>query len=167
MGTSAQIDTLARMLPAIAMLARTRNGEPAFLSSHQIEAVLRIHRLFERAQLRQVVTMRYGPRISGAQGGSGDNVGDMAIDARARLETLLMDLPSDCGNVLRDICGHEMGIQDVETLHGWPRRSGKIVLRLALDLVAGRMGLSPVAQGQEAFGLRFWAQPGAMPDEIG
>ncbi|GGA54745.1 DUF6456 domain-containing protein [Pelagibacterium lentulum] len=166
MGIEAQAEALARTLPAVAVLARARKNETRFLASHQMEAALRIHRLFEKAQIRQNVTMRYGPKVSGLRG-NGDSVSDMAIDARMRLESLLTDLPRDCQSVLRDICGYDMGIHDVEQLHGWPRRSGKIVLRLALDLAAARMGLSPLARGQETCGTRFWVQPGAMPSEIG
>lgn len=166
MGIEEQAGRLARALPAVATLARARKNETAFLASHQIEAALRIHRLFEKAQIRQNITMRYGPRISGLRGNA-DSVSDMAIDARNRLESLLTDLPRDCQSVLRDICGYDMGIQDVEQLHGWPRRSGKIVLRLGLDLIAARMGLSAMAHGREVCGTRLWVQPGAMPDEIG
>src|SRR5690606_12307432 len=113
---------------------------------------LRVRRLAERAQMIQRTTMSYDPARSAPDRGtrgSGGEVAESAMDARRRLGDLLDALPRDCAGVVLDVCGLLKGLQTVETERGWPRRSAKLVLRIGLDQLAVRLGLSPQAQGRE------------------
>ena len=146
-------------------LGRGRGGEPAFLQSHHIEAALRFQRLFERSRLRPRTTMHYGPRIGGGRGGN--DIGDMAADARKQLAALHGALPPDCADVLIDVFGFEKGLQDIETERGWPRRSAKLVLRIALSALASHFGLTPSTTGATSSRARTWLDESARPTEFG
>ena len=60
-------------------------------------------------------------------------------------------------DILIDICCHLIGLEEAERRKGWPQRSAKIVLRLALDRLALHYGLgSVVGTGSR---LRVWRAP--------
>jgi hypothetical protein len=148
-------------------LARSRNGESAFLDVHHLEAAERLLTLFERSRLHARTTMNYGPRIDQGHGGHMHDVGDMALDARRQLAEIYSALPRDCADVVIDVCGYEKGLQDIERERGWPRRSAKLVLRIGLDALAARFGLSSSATGRQVGATRSWLGEGARPAEFG
>ena len=150
----------------LALLGRGRGAKPAYLDRHHLEAARRVQMLFERSRLRPRTTMHYGPRIGGGGSHAGD-IGDMAVDARRQLAELYRALPADCADLVIDICGFEKGLQEVETERGWPRRSAKLVLRIGLEAVAQRFGLTPIATGLATRRNRSWLDEGARPDEFG
>lgn len=132
----------------IARLAKGGGSQP-FLLDHHLEAGRRLAALFWRARLNQRVTMSYDPTRVGNKGGSAPQ-GDMALsvaEARAQLNRLALSLPQDCWSVLSDVCGYQLGLQDIETQRQWPRRGAKLVLRIALEQLAQRWGLSVDAVG--------------------
>lgn len=111
--------------------------------------------------------MHYGPRTgSGMAPGVASDVSDMAADARKALAGIQAELPPDCATALMDICGYEKGLQAVEIERGWPRRSAKIVLRIALEQLAHRLGLTEMASGPETGRPREWLPPSARPTEF-
>lgn len=136
-----------------------------FLDSHHVEAGERVRRLVERAQLRPQLTMSYDPvRISGPRNGSGGgDISDLAADARRRLAEIVGILPPDCAGVILDVCGLLKGLQAIESEHGWPPRSAKLVLRIGLDHLARHFGLAPVATGRRQGKQRQWMEAGARP----
>ena len=154
-------------LAALGQLARSRNGEPSFLNAHHLEAAGRLLTLFERSRLSGRTTMKYGPRVDSGHGGHAHEMGDMALDARKQLAELYSSLPRDCADIVIDVCGYEKGLQDIERERGWPRRSAKLVLRIGLDALAARYGLSPSAIGGETAGMRNWLSENARPLEFG
>lgn len=133
----------------LARLATGRDGA-SFLSAHHLAAADRFERLVQRAQLSPRVTMSYSPANVGGRGRRGNGVetaSDAAADARLRLSRLASALPVDCWGVLFDVCGLGKGLQLVETERRWPRRSAKLVLRIALEQLAGQFGLAAQASG--------------------
>lgn len=152
---------------ALGQLSRARNGEPAFLEAHHLEAASRLQKLFERSRLRARTTMNYGPRVDRWHGGHTDDVGDMALDARRQLAAIYADLPRDCAQIVLDVCGYEKGLQDIERERGWPRRSAKLVLRIGLEALAARFGLTASVTGRETATTRNWLGDGARPTEFG
>ncbi|RDE10499.1 DUF6456 domain-containing protein [Pelagibacterium lacus] len=160
-------DPAAPDLAPVMALARPQGGQPAFLAPHHLETVRIVKRLFERSHLRRHVTMHYGPRVGGTRRiGSAADIADSAAEARTRLNRLLAGLPGDCAGVVIDVCGFEKGLQEIERDRGWPRRSAKLVLRIGLDALATRLGLSPVAAGPEGGRQRGWHGAGAVPREF-
>jgi hypothetical protein len=141
-----------------------RAGGDGFLDTHHVAAGARVSQWGMRAQLRQRVTMSYDPAQVGGRrhGGSGD-IADMAADARKALARLFTDLPRDCADVVLDVCVFEKGLQEIETERGWPRRSAKLVLRIGLDHLAKRLGLSPHAEGRPSARIEAWFGEGFAP----
>jgi len=57
-------------------------------------------------------------------------------------------------DLLFDVCCHLMGLEDAESGFGWPRRTGKIVLVIALDRLAAHYGLT--VTGPARAPMRSW-----------
>jgi hypothetical protein len=106
--------------------------------------------------------MSYDPApASGGQRGMGNAVAEMtdtAAEARQKLNRLASGLPRDCWNVVFDVCGMGKGLQTIETERAWPRRSAKLVLRVALDQLAGEFGLLPHVAGSAGGATRSWLE---------
>lgn len=151
---------MSELPDAVQRLAASRGAQGAFLEPHHVETARRVSQLFERARLRQRVTMSYDPaRVGGRGSGGGGAQADLsasAADARQRLAELARTMPAECWSIVFDVCGLDMGLGDIETRRDWPRRGGKLVLRIALSLLAERFGLLSVASGQEAARQRGW-----------
>jgi len=153
---------------ALESLARPAAGQPAYLAPHQAEAGQRVRRLFARAHLQPRVTQSFSalPREATRRNGA-EEITEMAATARKRLAELHAILPAECAGVVLDVCGFEKGLQQIETERGWPRRSAKLVLRIALDRLAEHYRLSPAATGSETRTLQGWQDEGARPSEAG
>ena len=134
----------------IKRLSRSTSGEKPFLAPHHVLAAAKVSNVIARAQLRTHVTQDLSalalPKAPGGAGG-GHDVSDMAIDHRRKLSSLLDQLPSDCRRILLDVCGFEKRLQLIEFEMGWPQRSAKVVLRMALEMVAAHWGIDEVAVG--------------------
>ena len=118
--------------------ARERNGSP-FLHPEAVEAGRRFLSDFERAHLRASVTMRWemgASTGSTARGADRSDPTDSAMAARRRHERAVDALGPRLGPALVDLVCHEMGLADVERRHDWPVRSGKMLLREALERLA-------------------------------
>jgi len=91
---------------------------------------------YERAQLGPAITMRWDPvRIRGT-GEQGLTSGERQIAARARFDGALAQAGKGLGDILwRVVCAGET-LPIAEKALAWPARSGKLVLRLALERVA-------------------------------
>lgn len=149
---------------AVMRLAAARRQAAPFLLAHHVEAARRLARIFEKAHLRQRVTMSYDPtRVGGRSGGAVQGeLSASAADARRHLADLAAVMPADCWSVLFDICGLDRGLQEVEAERDWPRRGGKLVLRIALSWLAAHYGLEAEARGRDAGRQRHWL-PERMP----
>ena len=109
------------------------------LDDRQFDAGERLRADYERAQLSPSVTMRWDPVRVDCGGGQGDGLtpSERQLAAKARFDGAM----AEAGAGLRDIlwrvaCACE-GLPEAEKGLGWPARSGKLVLGLALDRVAG------------------------------
>ena len=91
---------------------------------------------YERAQLSPSVTMRWDPvRIKGT-GDAGLSPTERQIAARERFDGALRQAGKGLEDVLwRVVCAGET-LPVAEKALAWPARSGKLVLKLALDRVA-------------------------------
>jgi uncharacterized protein DUF6456 len=144
----------------LARLAAAREGEAPFLLAHQVAAGERVRLLVERARLSPRLTMSYdAARTADGRGAIGPaDISDSAVDARRKLDEVARLLPPDCRGVVFDVCGLLKGLQVVETERGWPRRSAKMVLRIALEQLAGHWGLSTEARGRESGRVGGWLE---------
>ncbi|MEE4199547.1 DUF6456 domain-containing protein [Erythrobacter sp.] len=91
---------------------------------------------YERAQLSAGVTMRWDPVRSKSTGDPGLSHGEKQIAAKARFDAALAEAGKGLKDVLwRVVCAGE-ALPQAEKALGWPARSGKLVLKLALERVA-------------------------------
>jgi hypothetical protein len=106
------------------------------LTDAQFDAGERLRADWERAQLAPGVTMRWDVvRVRGGAD-SGLSPGERQLAAKARLDGAVADAGPGLADVLwRVVCAGE-ALPDAERALAWPARSGKLVLRLALDRVA-------------------------------
>lgn len=151
----------------LAWLARRKgvDGKP-FLTPSQIEAGERFRRDIDQAQLLQRVTANWDVSTTTHRRapGAGLVATDLAIDARKRLMRAYDALGGELGDLLTDVCGYLKGLETVERERGWPARSGKVALRIALDRLAAHYGISSVARGPDASrGLRHWGDENYRP----
>jgi hypothetical protein len=92
---------------------------------------------YERAQLGPSVTMNWDPvRIKGGGGDRGLSPTERQIAAKARFDGAIAEAGRGLSDILwRVVCAGE-GLPEAEKGLAWPARSGKLVLKLALDRVA-------------------------------
>ena len=106
------------------------------LDDRLFDAGERLRADYERAQVAPGITMRWDPvRVDGG-GGDGMTPSERQIAARTRFDGAM----AQAGRGLKDVLWHVVcnceSLSDAERGLGWPARSGKLVLRLALDRVA-------------------------------
>jgi hypothetical protein len=91
---------------------------------------------YERAQLAPSVTMRWEPVRTGRSNGRRLSPTERQIAARERFHGALAQAGKGLSDILwRVVCAGE-SLAAAEHGLAWPARSGKLVLRLALDRVA-------------------------------
>jgi hypothetical protein len=134
---------------------RGRDGEP-LIDEACFEAGERLRRDITLAGLLPGVTARWdAPKGSGPQGPAEST--DRMVAARQRIRHAFLAVGSDFGDLLVDLCGFLKGIERIEQERGWPARSAKVVIRLALARLAEHYGLGATAQGPQASrGIRTW-----------
>jgi hypothetical protein len=150
----------------LAWLARRKNRDGrSFLDSAQLEAGERFRRDIEQAQLLQRVTANWEASINAARRGADFSaISEVAIDARQRLVRAFDAVGPEMAGLLTDVCGYLKGLEIVESERGWPARSAKVVLRIALDRLARHYGLAVEARGRErAESLLHWGAEGYRP----
>ena len=107
------------------------------LDDRLFDAGERLRADYERAQLSPSITMRWDPvRIKGGPD-AGLSPTERQIAAKARFDGALAEAGNGLSDVLwRVVCAGD-SLPDAEKALQWPARSGKLVLKLALDRVAG------------------------------
>lgn len=105
------------------------------LDDRQFAAGERLRADWERAQLSPNVTMRWNPvRVQG--GDAGLSPTERQVAAKKRFDGAAAAAgPGLCDILWRVVCAGET-LPDAERALAWPVRSGKLVLKLALDRVA-------------------------------
>ncbi|MEH3046528.1 DUF6456 domain-containing protein [Sphingomonas adhaesiva] len=105
------------------------------VTPRQSEAGERLRADYERAQLAASVTMRWVPRVDGGGGGGLDPI-EAQVAAKRRFDAAVAAAGRGLSDVLwRVVCAGET-LPDSERALGWPARSGRVVLTLALDRLA-------------------------------
>lgn len=91
---------------------------------------------YERAALSPCITMRWDAVRVKSTGDTGLSPTEKQIAARRRFDGAIAAAGKGLEDVLwRVVCAGE-GLPEAEKTLGWPARSGKLVLKLALDRVA-------------------------------
>jgi hypothetical protein len=144
----------------LAWLARRRgrNGR-ALIEPHQLMAGERLRSDFTRAHLMPRTTSNWASPIASGRRGAGAGAAaatDAMIAARQRVNGALSAVGPEFGGLLLDVCCFLKGLENVEGERGWPSRSAKVVLQLALDRLARHYGFSGETRGRERATIRTW-----------
>ena len=107
------------------------------LSDRQFAAGERLRTDWERASLTPGLTMRWGDAVRVSGGERGLEPGERQMAARARFEEAVALAGPGLADVLRRVVCAGEALAVAERALMWPARSGKLVLGLALDRVAG------------------------------
>jgi len=132
------------------------NGK-ALLSESQFEAGERLRADFTSAQMSQRVTADWSVQLDGnrRQGGTDLTLSEKALAARQRFYKALEAAGPGLAEPLVDVCCHLNGLEDAERRMGWPQRSGKVVLAIALERLADHYGFNG-SRPQRRAGAYVW-----------
>lgn len=132
-------------------LARRKGPDGApFLAAVEFEAGERLRQDFEAAQMGPSVAQDWrkfltpGDRLSGTPVARGPAEGPMA--ARDRVARALGSLGPGLSDAALRVCCFLEGLEACERRMGWSARSGKVVLKIALQRLAQHYGLSGIGR---------------------
>ena len=150
-------------------LARRRDkaGRP-ILDEVQFAAGERLRADFTRGQMmpRMSVDLSLGLPSGGRSGRAGgvQDLSDSAMAARDRVNRALGAVGPELSGVLVDVCCFLKGLELVERERGWPARSGKVVLLIALSRLADHYGYQTTARGpKRSRGTNHWGAEDYRP----
>ncbi|HEY8194277.1 MAG TPA: DUF6456 domain-containing protein [Hyphomicrobium sp.] len=158
----------------LAWLARRKDkdGNP-MLSEIEFDAGEKLRADFWFAQMTPRVTANWSLLLSGGGGvrgapDLGPDVRDSVIAARERVRRALSAVGPELAGVLIDVCCHLKGLEASEKASGWPQRSGKIILQIALRQLARHYGMGNVAtaaaSGTAPVRVRHWGASDYRPE---
>lgn len=113
------------------------------VTARQFDAGETLRADWERGQLSPSVTMRWDAWPAGIGAGPAEHqeLTRAQVAARRRFHEAVAAVGRGLGDILwRTVCAGE-GMRDAEQALGWPARSGRLVLRLALDRLADHYGM--------------------------
>lgn len=141
----------------LAWLARRKGRDGrAMIAPDQFIAGERLRADFTRGHMTPRVTSSWTgiAGTKGTGGGTGEMT-DMIVASRQRVRLALEACGPEFSGLLLDVCCFLRGLEDVERERGWPPRSAKVVLQLALDRLARHYGLRSDAKGTGT-AIRTW-----------
>ncbi len=138
---------------------RDKDGQP-LISAEQLAAGERLAGDLWRARMTPRVTSVWTgvPGDAGSRRGApgaGIDIADTVIAAKVRVERALKAVGPEFAGPLIDVCGHMLGLDDIERINGLPMRSGKMLLRTALTRLARHYGLLPPEHGEAEIARRI------------
>jgi hypothetical protein len=148
---------------------RDKDGRP-LIRQEEFDAGERLRADFWFAQMTPRVTSTWDSAVPHSQArraapGAGIDLQDRVVAARERVRRALQAVGPELAGILIDVCCHLKGLEDAERNAGWPQRSGKVVLQLALTRLARHYGLLPTdtdASGRTR-PIRHWGAPDYRP----
>jgi Domain of unknown function (DUF6456) len=150
---------------------KDRDGQ-AMISQAQFDAGERLRSDFWFAQMTPRVTVDWSssaPSQRGRRGGMAfravADLQDSVAGARERVRRALTAVGPELAGVLVDVCCHLKGLEQAERAAGWPQRSGKVVLQLALTRLARHYGIGETSAPHEtrAAAVRHWGSDDYRP----
>ncbi len=166
--TAAALARNARAEGPLAWLRQRRNrfGEP-FMSEAQIGAAERLAEDHWRGGMSPRVTANWSAfaprdRTPRATPGFGVEMNDLVLRARQRLYAALDAVGPELSPILVEVCCNGRGLESIEAAAGWPSRTARIVLGLALTKLARHYGLLPPDRPAAAK-LRHWGDDDYRP----
>jgi hypothetical protein len=144
----------------LAWLARRKGRDGrAMITPDQFVAGERLRADFTRGHLTPRMTSNWSSPTGGRPRGSGSNPGEMTdliVASRQRVRLALKACGPEFSGLLMDVCCFLRGLEDVERERGWPPRSAKVVLQLALERLARHYGLVSETCAEASAHVRTW-----------
>ncbi|HEY0106497.1 MAG TPA: DUF6456 domain-containing protein, partial [Rhizomicrobium sp.] len=136
----------------------TRLRHRKLIDGTQFDAGEKLRRDFTLAQMMPRLGVDYeAPIVLGTRGQKRDeHFGDLVLAAKQRFTTAMRAVGPGLADLLFDVCCHWRGLEDAERANGWPGRSGRVVLAIALDRLAEHYGMRAVRRAR----MRAWAMEG-------
>ena len=142
----------------LAWLARRKGRDGrAMISAEQFLAGERLRAEFTRANMSPRVTSSWEEPSGRSSGGGAGAMTDLIVASRQRMQQAMAASGPEFSGLLMDVCCFLRGLEDVERERGWPPRSGKVMLQLALDRLARHYGLVSEVRGRDSARIRAWA----------
>jgi hypothetical protein len=145
---------------------KDKDGRP-LLTDAQFQAGERLAEDYWRGQLQPRITANWSAaapaeRTRRSAPGTGVEMRDAVAAARQRVNRALEAVGPELAGLLVDVCCYDIGLEAAGQAAGWPPRSAKVVLDLALTGLARHYGLiapeRPVASR-----LRHWGDEDYRP----
>lgn len=132
----------------LSVLGRKRDKDGvAYLTADLIEAGERLREDFELAQMGPRVAQNWDRflTVGGTRGAMGQGRGpaEGPADARTRVAKALEALGPGLSDIVFRICCFLEGLETAEKRLGWSARSGKVVLKIALERLAAHYQIAP------------------------
>lgn len=132
----------------LAWLVSRRDGTgKTLISAAQFMAGERLRQDLTFAQMLPSLTRQFD-NIGGATFAQGLTYSDHVIAARQRVNRAFAAVGADFCGLLMDVCGFLKGLDLVERERGWPQRSAKLILAMALTRLARHYGYDGMATGK-------------------
>lgn len=157
--------------PAESPLAwlRSRKGRTGTeFSEEEFDAGERLRRDFTVSRLESRLTASWDAAVNPSHGRmapppESSLLSERALAAKQRYFRALDAVGPELASVLIEVCCLASGLEAAERRLGWPQRTGKVVLKLALAALARHYGLTKPASPASAPRLRHWGAEGFRP----
>ena len=155
-------------------LARRKDaqGRP-YLEAHHVAAGERLRQDYETARMQPKLTASWNAALVASdrarlKSGPRDPYPftEVVLMARERLQRALEAIGPELADVVVAVCCLGHGIEAAEKALAWPRRSARLVLRIALERLAAHYGIHPVRKGPEPRWktVLSWHATGGVPE---
>jgi hypothetical protein len=147
--------------PLVWLARRKGRDGRALIEPVQLQAGERLRADFTRAQLMPRITANWSSSVAQDRraGGGVATFTEAAVAARQRVRQAFDAVGPEFIGLLLDVCCFLKGLEDVERERGWPPRSAKVVLQLALDRLARHYGYAAEARCRGHAAVRTWLAP--------
>jgi len=149
---------------------KDKSGRP-FLGRVQVEAGERLRADYETGRMGQKVTASWDMALAASdrrrvrsQARDGLTTNERALAARQRVHAALEAAGPGLDDILLQVCCLSRGLEAAERALDWPRRSARLILRIALQRLALHYGLEKPAPAQSRPRIAMWGLPGHSPD---
>jgi hypothetical protein len=154
--------------PIAWLFSRRDGGGNPLISEAQFNAGERLRADFWFAQMTPNVTQSWNPAATAGGGrrgapGAGVDLADNVIAAGERVRRALSAVGPELSGVLIDVCCFLKGLEEAERCAGWPQRSGKIVLGVALAALARHYGFAAPIRATRPASVRHWGASDYRP----
>ena len=151
----------------LAWLARRKDGSGRpMIDAAQFAAGERLRADFTRAAMTPRLGADLTAPVAHGRRSGGENAAqfsELVVAAKERLNHALDAVGPEFSGLLLDVCCFLKGLETVERERGWPRRTSKVVLGLALDRLARHYGIAVKISGRNRAPLRAWQAEDARP----